>query len=95
MVERLQAAPNADAGQLAKRYTVMARTGINANMERLPQVPAERALKLEKLIQHEQKRAEQLSATLKHASAAARPELRNALAVTGNHPHKKGKGWKK
>ena len=95
MVERLQAAPNADAGQLAKRYTDMAKTGINANMERLPQVPADRALKLEKLIQHEQKRAEQLSATLKHAPAAARPELRNALAVTGNHPHKKGKGWKK
>src|SRR5262245_59672793 len=27
MVERLQAAPNADAGQLAKRYTDMAKTG--------------------------------------------------------------------
>jgi hypothetical protein len=95
MVERLQAAPNADAGQLAKRYTDMAKTGINANLERLPKVPADRALKLEKLIQHEQKRAEQLSATLKQAPAAARPELRNALAVTGNHPHKKGKSWKK
>jgi hypothetical protein len=95
MVERLQAAPKADASHLAKRYTDMARTGINANMERLPKVPADRALKLEKLIQHEQMRAEQLSAAMKHASAAARPELRNALAVTGNHPHKKGKGWKK
>jgi hypothetical protein len=94
MVERIQAAPKTDTGQLAKRYTEMARTGINANLERLPQAP-ERSPKLEKLIQHEQKRVEQLAATLKHASVAARPELRNAMAVTGNHPHKKAKGGKK
>jgi hypothetical protein len=95
MIDKLTAAKDEQTvSKLAESYSKLTKKGINDNLKQVAKeekLKAKQKAELKKMLAQEERRLEKLEKAMQQSSAQAQKHLKQAVSVTGNHPHKKKK----